>query len=96
MLSLRSKSGHDEIVSASETQTIAMAHASSLDAHKVHIYPPLSCNDYLCRYGGKVLSKPNQTKLTMTHESVENTYGRVYTGFRPYRYDYDNIQDEEE
>jgi hypothetical protein len=53
MLSLRSKSGHDEIVSASEIQTIAMAHASSLDAHKVHIYPPLSCNDYLCMCGGK-------------------------------------------
>ena len=47
MLSLRSKSGYDEIVSASEIQTIAKAHASSLDAHKVHLHPPLLCNDYL-------------------------------------------------
>jgi hypothetical protein len=54
MLSLRSKSGHDEIVSASEIQTIAMAHASSLDAHIFHIYPPLSCNDYLCLCGIKL------------------------------------------
>ena len=53
MLSLRSKSGHDEIVSASEIQTIAIAHASSLDAHKVHLHPHLSCNDYLCMCGVK-------------------------------------------
>jgi hypothetical protein len=56
MLSLRSKSGHDEIVSASEIQMRAMAHASSLDAQVLRIstsfvqWLPL----YVC--GGKVLS----------------------------------------
>jgi hypothetical protein len=39
MFSLRSKSGHDEIVSTSEIQMIAMAHVSSLGAYNVHIYP---------------------------------------------------------
>jgi hypothetical protein len=57
MLSLRSKSGHDEIVSASEIQMRAMAHASSLDAQVSRIstsfvqWLPL----YVC--GGKVLSQ---------------------------------------
>jgi hypothetical protein len=59
MLSLRNKSGHDEIVSASEIQTIAMAHASSLGAHKVLTHPPLLCNDYLSMFGGQS-SIPNQ------------------------------------
>jgi hypothetical protein len=57
MLSLRSKSGHDEIVSASEIQMRAIAHASSLDAQVSRIstsfvqWLPL----YVC--GGKVLSQ---------------------------------------
>jgi hypothetical protein len=85
MLSLRSKSGHDEIVSASEIQTIAMAHASSLDAHKVHLQPHLSCNDYLCMCGVKfcptitkdIPPRGPSTQIEEANQNAEETVARL-------------------